>query len=193
MIRVINGELQINPIKSLLKPEEPPVSIIMPYRYGEELNPLSICANDELIIVFGEKTIGHARIRGARESSYDWLVIVDSDAIYPDNYIPQVKYYIRECGDKYPVMCSIRKGGFGMISPANEHGLIVRKDVFLERVETFLESGETRAFSGEGRADIGKYFYDAKHIPVYYYHTYTKGEKKGVSLLALAYFLFRLL
>jgi len=187
-VKVINGSLDKPVIKSILGPAEPSVSVIMPYKEGEVLNPLNICYNDELIVVLNEKSIGHARIRGVLESTFDWIVSVDSDAVYPDSYITDIKYYIREY--EYEIMCATRRGGARhFLAPAHEHGLIVRKEVFLERVEEFYKSDITKAFTGEGRADIGKYFHDAVRIPVKYYHKFTKGEKKGIGYSLLFWLL----
>ena len=168
-------EILRNTFRAMHKATEPPVSIIMPYNLERMPYPIFMCKNDEGIIVLGGKSIGHARIAGAKKAKNEWLIFVDSDAIYPPNYILEVKKYIRKQGDKTPIMATKRLGGLFSNPPAHrlfayEHGLIVRKDVFLERIKRYPENA-TR------RMDIGSYFRDAVPIPVEYYHGPTHGEK----------------
>jgi len=164
------------PIIVQYRATEPAVSLIVPYAFGEPFNPIYICENDEVIIVFGGESIGHARIASAEIAKNDWLVLMDGDAVYPEDYIPSVKNYIRYYG--YPVMCAKRKGGFGeAFFSTHEHGLIVRKDVFLERCKDYpygvRDAGR--------RTDIADYFRDAVKIDVEYHHGLTKGETAAVG------------
>jgi len=170
---------------ALHKVTEPPVSIIMPYNLERIPYPIAICENDEGIIIVGGKSIGHARIEGAKKAKNEWLIFVDSDAMYPPNYVPEIKKYIREYGNKYPIMATKRKGGLLSNPPFHrqfvyEHGLIVRRDVFFERVKNYPENVPRQY-------DIGGYFKDAVPIPVEYYHGPTYGERTILStLLSLA-------
>jgi len=50
--------------KFLRRSDEPPVSVILPYKEGDPVNNIYLCENDELIVVTGEG-IGYARIVGA--------------------------------------------------------------------------------------------------------------------------------
>ena len=168
-------EILRNTFRAMHKATEPPVSIIMPYNLERMPYPIFMCKNDEGIIVLGGKSIGDARIAGAKKAKNEWLIFVDSDAIYPPNYILEVKEYIRKQGDKTPIMATKRLGGLFSNPPAHrlfayEHGLIVRKDVFFERIKEYPKDAK-------GRADIGFYFKDAVPIPVKYYHGLTYGEK----------------
>jgi len=173
-IEPYDKECEIDKIK-FLPPEQPPVSVVIPYKCGNEFNDIYVCENDEVIVVTGGYSIGHARIAGALHSENDWLVHMDSDAVYPNDYMILVKRYIREFGEEYKIMCARRKGGFGnLIFRNHEHGMVVRKDVFLDRSVKYLNK-----LSSE-RSDVGRFFRDAKIIPVDYYHGFTKGEKTAV-------------
>ena len=168
-----------------LPPEEPPISFIIPYKQGNIFNPIYICENDEAIIVEGGKSIGHARIIGAKLAKNNWIVQMDSDAFYPKNYVYSIKYFIKKIGNKYPIMGTIRKGGFNnVIWNPYDHGLVVKKDIFLEKTKNYNETGHR---------DIAKYFQNAYIIPVYYYHNLTKGEKFisiSIGLTAIGLFSF---
>jgi glycosyltransferase involved in cell wall biosynthesis len=164
--------------------KDPPISAIVPYKCGKPLNKIWVCENDEVIVVRGGPSIGHARIAGAKHAKNEWIVQLDSDAVYPPEYILLVKHYIRELGETYPIMCTRRVGGFGnLFWNVIESGLVVRKDIFLQRGEQFLKSRRTWAFSGEGRYDVGDYFHDAQPIPVYYYHPLAISEKIALGLV----------
>ena len=168
-------EIVKSTFRAVHKATEPPVSIIMPYNLERMPYPIFMCENDEGMIVLGGKSIGHARVAGAKKAKNEWLVFVDSDAIYPPNYILEVKEYIRKQGDKTPIMVAKRLGGLFPNPPPHrryvyEHGLIVRKDVFFERVKEYPEDAIRRM-------DIGPYFRDAVPIPAEYYHGLTHGEK----------------
>ncbi len=154
---------------------EPPVTIIIPHKCGKPLYPITANLNDEVIIVRGGKSIGHARIEGAKAAKNDWLVFMDSDAIYPQDYVTKVKYFIRNY--QYPIMRTVRTGGLRTI-PFLESGLVVRKDVFLDRVRDYQGTW----YFGEGRKDVGYLFKrDAKLIPVKYHHSWTELEKKAYN------------
>ena len=167
------------PIKFLPISKYPPVSVIIPYKIGEKFNPIWICRNDEAIIVLGGPTIGHARIAGAKAAKYEWLVFADADAVYPKDYILQLKDYLATT--KAKVLAAKRKGGFGDIFfDVHEHGLIVRKSEFLKRTARYPEGVRI----ANGRTDIADLFRDAEKIPVEYYHGFTKGEKKFIVVAA---------
>ena len=166
------------PIKVIHPPMEPAVSVVVPYAEGKPFNPIYICANDEVLIAKGGESIGHARIEAARQAKNEWLIFMDADAIYPPDYIPNIKYYIGTYG--FPIMATKRKGGFGdLFSQVLEHGLIARKNVFLERTKNYPEGVWWRG----GRTDVVGYFRDAVKIPVEYYHSFTTDEKAGLSAL----------
>ena len=162
---------------------EPAVSLIIPYASGKPFNPIYICENDEAIVVEGGDSIGHARIEGARAASNEWLLMMDSDAVYPEDYVLIAKEFIREYGDKYPVMSAKRKGGFDeLFTKFYESGLIVRRDVFLERTKYY-----PRGLLWVGRrTDVWGYFTDNVKIDLEYYHDFTTNEKKLVSALIIA-------
>lgn len=162
---------------------EPPVTIIIPYKHGEKFNPVYVCKNDQVMIITTGETIGHARISGAKNAWNDWLVFMDADALYPKDYILKVKKYIRELGNKNPILAATRRGGYGdLFFNVHEHGLIVRKDVFLERTRNYPKGVR---YAGK-RTDIADYFRDAVKIPVEYFHDFTKGER-AYTQLALAF------
>jgi len=170
--------------KFLRRSDEPPVSVILPYKEGDPVNNIYLCENDELIVVTGEG-IGYARIVGALCAKNDWLVFVDSDAVYPQGYIPKIKKFIRKFGDYFSVFATQRIGGILENPPplrlfTYEHGLIVRRDEFMMRCLEFLLSDHLP------RDDIGGYFTDAMPIPVIYYHGLTTGETyKFTTLLSM--------
>jgi len=177
--------IKIDTIKVLPIAKYPSVSAIIPYKIGEEFNKIWICSNDEAIIVLGGETIGHARIAGARVAKNKWLVFMDADAIYPKDYILKIKDYIWKI--RKPVMATIRLGGFNNIFfDVHEHGLVVHKDEFFNRVKCYPR-GVRQAGK---RTDIADYFRDAAKIPVKYHHGFTKGEKRAIVIaisgLALA-------
>ena len=156
---------------------EPAVTCVIPYKEGEVFNPVHVCENDEVIVVTGGETIGHARIAGAKAASNEWIVQMDADAVYPKDYILKVKKCIREA--TYPVLAARRIGGFGdLIFNVHEHGLIVRRDVFLERCADYPE-GVRQAGN---RTDVADLFRDAIKIDAEYYHGFTKGERSAVVL-----------
>ena len=164
--------------------DEPSVSVIVPHKCGEPLNRFYIESNDEYIVVRGGRCIGEARLYGAKLAKNDWIVQIDGDGYYPYDYIIKVKDNIRAYGDTYPVMCARRVGGFGhFFWPVIESGLIVRKDIFIERTSYVENTSRTWSLSGGNRADIGTKFTDAKAVDVYYYHPLTKGE--NMLLLSL--------
>ena len=168
------------PVHAVLPAAEPPVSVIIPYREGKVFNPVYVCVNDEVLVVEGGESIGHARIEGARHAANEWLLMMDSDAVYPKDYVPLVKSYIRRYGSEYPVMSARRRGGFGnTFTKYYESGLIVRKDVFLSRTECYPFGLVWRG----RRTDVWGYFEDAVPIDVTYYHDFTTDEKKLLASL----------
>jgi len=152
----------------------PAISAIIPYKEGEPFNSIFLCENDEALIVTGGESIGQARIAGTREARNEWLVFMDADAVYPPNYILQIKNWLRRSPSS--MMSTIRRGGFGEFAwRVYEHSLVVQRRVFLKRVEGYTPLAE--------REDIGGLFQDAKKIPVEYFHGLTKGEKLATALL----------
>jgi len=162
-----------------LPPKDPPVSIIIPYLCSEPYNPIYVCSNDEVIVVFGGESIGEARITGAKVATNDWIIQTDADAVYPPDYIPKIKDYITKTD--YPILCTVRRGGFGtLFFKVHESALVVRKDVFLERTKNYPQGVR---LAGR-RTDVADLFRDAKQIPVEYYHGFTKGEKLAIVISA---------
>ena len=171
---------------------DPPVTVIIPYKPGDRFNPIHVCRNDEVLVVTGGRSIGEARIAGAKAARNRWLIFMDADAVYPPEYIPNIKSWIRIL--KYPIMAATRRGGYGNIfTKVYEHGLIVRRDVFLMRTRNYSESW----WRGRG-TDVSGYFGDAIRIPVVYYHSFTGWEKTatcfliGFSLLGASIVIHRL-
>jgi len=158
-----------------LSATEPPISVIIPYCPPYPFYPLSVCENDEVLIVEGGESIGDARIKAAEEAKFDWLVFLDADAVYPHDFILQVKRYINQTG--YPILGATRTGGFGnLFWNVLESGLIVRKDIFLAITEKYVAT--------DRRSDVADFFVtDVERIPVEYYHDFTHGESTGLSLL----------
>ena len=166
-------------LKFVLPPQEPPITVIIPYG-GEEhqFNEISLCENDEGIIIENPAVIpiGEARIKGAKEAKHDWLVFMDADAVYPKDYISAIKQQIQET--KHPVLATIRTGGFGSVLwPVHESALIARKGIFLERTAGFS--------TNDIRKDIGNLFQDAHKIPVEYHHDLTTLETLGSSAILI--------
>lgn len=165
-------------IKFVLPTQESAITAIIPYG-GEEhqFNEILLCENDEAIIIEGGESIGHARIAGAKSAKHDWLVFMDADAIYPIDFLPSVKHQIEELGEQYPVLSAQRVGGYGnTFWQAPEHGLITRKNVFLDRVA---------GYTNGQRKDIAYLFQDAHKIPVEYHHDLTTLETLGSSAILI--------
>jgi len=156
---------------------EPPITAIIPYCPPYPFYPLSVCENDEVLIVEGGESIGDARIKAAEEAKCEWLVFLDADAVYPRDFILQVKYWINQT--RYPILGANRVGGFGnFFWNVHESGLIVQKDVFMEITEKYMAT--------DRRSDVADLFVtDVKRIPVEYYHDFTHGEITGLSLLLI--------
>jgi len=107
---------------------------------------------------------------------------MDADAVYPIDYVPRVKEWIVKIGDEHPVLCATRRGGFGhLFFPNHEHGLIIRRDVFLERTKDYPNNIPPIHRHGK-RTDVAPLFRDAVRIPVEYYHGFTTGELQALGL-----------
>jgi len=156
---------------------EPSITAIIPYCSPYPFYPLSVCENDEVLIVEGGESIGDARIKAAEEAKFDWLVFLDADAVYPYDFILQVKRYINQTG--YHILGATRTGGFGnFFWNVLESGLIVRKDIFLAITEGYVAT--------DRRSDVAVLFLDkAERIPVEYYHGLTHEETVGLSILLI--------
>jgi glycosyltransferase involved in cell wall biosynthesis len=142
------------------------ITVIIPYKEGEPIGKPPV--GDEVLWIDSGLGIGEARIKGALEAKYDWLVMADADGYYPDDYIQQVKQVI--LSGKYPNgFYTNRRGGFGN---CHESGLIVKKDFFLERVKGFVP---------DHRKDVYDLFRDLPLEPsILYWHPLTETEKGGV-------------
>lgn len=151
------------------------VTVIIPYREGEPVGkpPEGV----ETFWIDSGLGIGEARIKGALRASTLWLVQCDADAYYPDDYITRIEAAIRSGRYLYGFWCK-REGG---IVPAwLESGLVVRRDVFLER---------TKDFKPDKGADVGKEFWD---LPIAYNITYRHGlidnERRTILLFLIILF-----
>lgn len=136
--------------------------------------------NDESILVDHCPSIGQARIKGTLKSSHDWILMTDSDGTYPKDFIDQVRAKIES--NVYPIgfWCT-RRGGF--VSNWLESGLVVRKDIFLERTSDYFPTSE--------RDDIGRFFYDLPiATDIVYTHSITTNERNIVAFIILIISLF---
>jgi glycosyltransferase involved in cell wall biosynthesis len=147
------------------------ITVIIPYREGEPIGKPP--AGDETLWVDSGLGIGEARIKGALEASFDWLVMADADGYYPDDYVEQVRRVI--LSGKYPDgFYTNRRGGFGN---THESGLVVRRAFFLERVKGFVP---------DHRRDVYLLFRDLPLEPsISYWHPLTETEKSGVLMAGL--------
>ena len=187
-VRLINIEPfdndNINPIVFISdKSDQPPVSVIMPYKYGEPLHPMHIQSNDEVIIVMGAPSIGYARLIGAMMASNDYIIQTDADAIYPMYYIDAAKKYINMYD--YDFMFTRRLGGFNnKLWPVIESGIICKKEAFVNTTKDILKSNPYNSWSmtGKRRLDVLDFIlkdnkYSKAIVPLYYRHGLAKTEE----------------
>lgn len=151
------------------------VTVVIPLRKGDPVNPIVIGPEDELLIIEGLGA-GEARIKGAKDAKNPWIIMADGDAEYPPDYVEKVKAVIDS--GKYPYgFKTTRLGGFGQSEP-KEAGTIVPRDYFI---------AATTGFVPDGRWDIGKYFLDQPVVKeVTYYHALTFSERAVVGVGATA-------
>ena len=167
-------------IKFVLPAQEPSITAIIPYG-GEEhqFNEISLCENDEAFVVEG-KGIGEAQIAGAENAKNEWLVFMDADAIYPEDYISQIKNEIQKTQDV--VLVTKRKGGFGdTFAKVRGSNLAIRKGIFLDKAVQFKTKFN-------GRTDFSFFpnvFSDAHKIPIEYHHDLTTLETLGSSVILI--------
>ena len=148
------------------------LSVIVPYRVGEPVGEPP--EGDETLWMDSQLGIGEQRIRGALEASHEWLVHVDADGRYPDDFLERIRGSI--ASGEYPdgFWC-VRRGGFQRSHL--ESGLVVRRALFLERVQ---------GFAPDHRRDVGRLFTDLPvNEDVAYRHGLTLGEKRALLLLLL--------
>lgn len=109
------------------------ITVIIPYKAGQPIyNPPK---GDETLWIDEGLGIGEARIEGARRARYDWLIMADADGDYPADYVDRVRKTI--ISGRYPLgFRTTRRGGFTRVGV--ESGIVVRKDVLLERTEGFV-------------------------------------------------------
>ena len=150
------------------------ITVVIPYREGEPVGRPP--EGDETLWMNSDLGIGEQRIKGAQQARYDWIVFVDADGYYPDNYITDIEDAINS-GEYPDGFWCVRRGGF--TRSYLESGLVVRRDLFLERVKHFITNH---------RRDIGELFEDLPtNDEITYRHGLTKREK-GV-LVAIVIFL----
>jgi len=150
------------------------ITVIIPYAQGEPIGKPPV--GDETLWITDENLgIGEKRIKGAKMARFEWLVMADSDGYYPDDYIPKIKRAI--LSGKYPKgFFTVREGGILHRSKL-ESGLVVRKDVFLERV---------KSFEPDHRRDVWGLFNDLPVVEhIRYYHGLTESEKKHLALAGM--------
>ena len=147
-------------------------TVIIPYKEGEPIRDPP--EGDETLWIDSDLDIGEARIKGALEASNEWLIQVDADGHYPDDYIEKIRDAI--ASGEYPdgFWC-IRRGG--LKRTYMESGLVVHRELFLERVKDFVPNH---------RLDVGSLFNDLPiNDEITYWHGLTKNEKSGVLLLLI--------
>ncbi|NVM24180.1 MAG: glycosyltransferase [Desulfobacterales bacterium] len=150
------------------------ITVVIPYREGEPIGRPP--EGDETLWMNSDLGIGEGRIKGAQQASYDRMVFVDADGVYPDDFIDKVEDAINS-GEYPDGFWCVRKGGF--VRTYLESGLVVHRDLFLERVKHFLPNH---------RRDIGELFEDLPtNDEITYRHGLTKRER-GV-LAAIFFFL----
>lgn len=164
---------------------DPPVSIIIPYKCGGVFNPIGKEPCDEVIVAFGGRTIGDARIDAVRNAKNEWCIQMDADADYPVDYISRCKAAIRQYGDQYAAFYAIRHGGFGnLFWKPYEHGFIHRKDYFLQVVSEGYEAFYAQSPAGV-RTDVAPLFQKQgiPSIDVHYKHPMTNGEIQYTQMI----------
>lgn len=152
------------------------LTVIVPYRVDEPIGVVP--EGDETLWMDSNLGIGEQRIKGAQQSMHDWIVFVDADGVYPEDYIEKIREAINS--GKYPdgFWC-VRRGGFKRAYL--ESGLVVRRDLFLMRIQGFIP---------DHRIDVGSLFNDLPiNDEITYRHGFTRNEKKGLMLLLLLLFL----
>jgi len=175
------------PVYKDLPPQDPPLTFIIPYDKGLPFNPLHVCRNDTVLIIYGGATIGHKRIKGAQLAKTEWLVFLDADGIYPKDFALKVKRAIKRYGRFYPAMMAWREHpAFAVYPRPLESGLIVRRDVFLERTKNYPD--DMPYFRGF-KTDIVEYFHDAVVLKCpdcpRYYHPTSKDEKETLKAIPI--------
>ena len=150
------------------------LSFIVPYSGRGPLNPPKPMPGDEVLIVDSGLSIWQARLLGALRARNEWLVFCDADAYYPSDYALKIREAI--ASGRYPLgFLARRVGGLAPLNPKGntEARLVVRKDVFFERVKLFRPAGP--------KSDFGGLF---KDLPVaeevVMYHGLTHGERAVV-------------
>ncbi len=149
------------------------VSVVIPYREGESIGRPP--EGDETLWMNSDLSIGEQRIKGAQQARYDWIVFVDADGYYPDNYITDIEDAINS-GEFPDGFWCVRTGGF--TRTYLESGLVVRRTLFLERVKRFLPNHRRR--------DIGDLFEDLPtNDEITYRHNLTKREKGALAAVVI--------
>ena len=148
------------------------LTVIVPYRRGEPIG--EVPEGDETLWMDSHLGIGEQRIQGAQQSTYEWIVFVDADGVYPRDYIETIREAIHS--GTYPdgFWC-VRRGGFQRAYL--ESGLVVRRALFLMRIHGFRPNH---------RLDVGRLFNDLPiNDDITYRHGLTRNEKKALLLLLL--------
>jgi len=150
------------------------VSVVVPWVPWKPFNPIYVEPGDEVIVADSGLPIFEARKKGIEQARHEWVVCADSDAVYPEDYIPKVKQAI--LSGRYPYgFRTKRMGGYG--SSFNvEASIVARKDLLLEVCSDFEKRNE--------RDDFGR---ELRWLPmvedITYYHPLTTGEKRSTLIL----------
>ena len=160
------------------------LTYIIPYKIGDLFYVRCVEECDEVIIVVTNEPIGYARIRAIRESSNEWIFLMDADGQYPFELVSKVKEFIVHEKPRIGFLIN-RKGGFQNPKYTLEAGVVIKKDLALKVSELFLKNNWK-----DKRADIGIHI---KHIDLpiftngYYMHDFAKGERSIIdtSLLTI--------
>lgn len=113
----------------------PKLTVIIPYREDQPI--MHPPQGDETIWMDSGLPIGQQRIEGSLRASHKWLVHVDADGDYPEDYIRRVKAAI--ASEKYPVGFWCQREGRPW-STQGEAGLVIRKNFFLNRIKNFVSN-----------------------------------------------------
>ena len=129
---------------------------------------------DETLWMNSDLGLGEQRMRGAQKASHEWLVHVDADGYYPPDYVEKVRVAI--ASGKYPDGFFCQRGGRPYVT-YGEAGLVVRRDLFLERTEKFFP---------DHRLDVSSLFYDLPiEKNIIYEHRLTTSEQNVLFLMGI--------
>ncbi len=150
----------------------PLLTVIIPYRKDQSIgNPPK---GDETIWMDSGLGIGEQRLKGALKASHEWLIHVDADGHYPPDYVERVREAI--ASGKYPNGFFCQRGGKPYVT-YGEAGLVIRRDLFLER---------TKKFYPNHRLDVSPLFHDLPIVKnIIYDHRLTTSERNVLLLMGV--------